>query len=236
MAVLVSCPKCERPAKLPQDSAGKTVRCTGCEQTFRVPHGTGDLAIEWGPIGAGRKVPISPGRTITIGRTKDNLVCLPGALVSRRHAILKWNVSEWKLLDAGSTNGTFVNGQRVREVGLTDGSRIVIGDFALRLAVVSSGPSDLDTALDAMAVEESRSGTLAVVTSQDLPLDAADSRADTASGEVALTPPDTEQPGVGLRHAATQPSRRGLLERWPVVLALAALVIVAVGLLIALLM
>ena len=225
MAILVRCPNCACVAQIPHDSAGHRVRCTGCEQPFVVPHGTADLTIEWGPIGAGRRIPLAPGQAVTIGRTKDNTVSLPGAFVSRRHAVLKWNADEWRLRDAGSTNGTFVNGQRVRDLGLTDGSRIVIGDFALRLAVASAGPTELDRALDAMALDEEKAGMLAVVGPQDTYLVGADSRADTAFGHVPILPlPEAEGP-VQLR-------RRGLLERWPVVAALAVAVILIVALLI----
>ena len=225
MTILVCCPSCECLAQIPHDSAGKSVCCTGCQGRFVVPHGAADLTIEWGPIGAGRRLPLAPGHTISIGRTKENTVGLPGALVSRRHATLKWSTDEWRLRDAGSTNGTFVNGQRVRDLGLTDGSRIVIGEFALRLGVVSSGPSDLDRALDAMVLGEAKAGMMAVVGPQDAPSAGADSRADTAFGQVPLDGPDEADVSPRLR-------RRSLLERWPVAAALAILVIIVVVLVI----
>lgn len=225
MTILVCCPNCACFAQIPHDSAGKSVRCTGCGGRFVVPHGAADLTIEWGPIGAGRRVPLAPGQTVSIGRTKDNTVSLPGALVSRRHATLKWTVDEWRLRDAGSTNGTYVNGQRVRDLGLTDGSRIVIGDFALRLGVASSGPTDLDRALDAMALGEAKAGLLAVVGPQDAQAVGADSRADTAFGNIPLG--DTGEP-----EGAPRLRRRKLLERWPVVAALMLLVIIIVVLII----
>lgn len=226
--ILVRCPTCERLAKIPQDTAGRNVRCTGCKRTFLVPHGTADLTIEWGPAGAGHRVPMRPGRRVTIGRTKENTVSLPGALVSRRHAILDWNVSEWRLRDTGSTNGTFVNGQRIREVGLTDGSRIVIGDFALRLAVAGTGPSDFDTALDAMAIDETRAGMAAIVEPYEGGELAGDSRAETAVGQITIG--TAEEPPT-----AVKPRRTSLLEHWPVVAGLAAIIVLLVILLFALL-
>lgn len=227
MAVLVCCPNCSRLAQVAQDSAGKTVRCTGCKATFKVPLGSGELLIEWGPIGAGRRVPLVSGKTATIGRTKENAVSLPGPLVSRCHATLDWADSEWMLRDAGSTNGTFVNGQRVKEVGLTDGSRIVIGDFALRLTVASTGPSDLEMALDAMAVGESKAGMLAIVDVREGASLPADTRAETVLGDVPLSAPEEEAAAPALR-------ARGLLERWPVVVGLAVVVVIVVLLLISL--
>jgi len=37
--------------------------------------------------------------------------------------------STFVLVDSGSVNGTFVNGQRIERAGLADGDRIVIGNY-----------------------------------------------------------------------------------------------------------
>ncbi len=222
MPILIVCPRCKSKAQIAEGAAGKTVRCSGCRATFVVPQGTGELLVEWGPVGSGRRVPLAPQQIATIGRATDNVLCLPGPLVSRHHARLEWVESEWRLRDLSSGNGTFVNGHRAREIGLTDGCRIVIGDFALRLSLASTGPSDLDQAMDAMALEESRSGATAIVGPTDA---GADPHADTAAGTVALVP--SEAPDAPL------PERRPpLLERWPVLAALAIVVVVIVVLVI----
>ncbi len=132
MPILTICPNCQRNARIAHDTVGKMVRCSGCERTFAVPAGSGDVLVEWGPIGSGRRVPLIPGRTLTIGRAKENALNLLGPLVSRRHAALDWVESEWRLRDRKSGNGTFVNGERVREIGLTDGCRIVISSRSSR--------------------------------------------------------------------------------------------------------
>lgn len=225
MTILVTCPSCRHAAQIPRDAAGKTVRCTGCRAPFAVPTGSGDLTIEWGPIGTGRRLPIAPGRTVTIGRTRDNVVSLPGPLISRRHAALEWKDGEWRLRDLGSTNGTLVGGQRIREIGLTDGSRFIIGDFALRLSVATTGPSDMETALDAMALDESQADTLAVVGPADAHLMLADSRVDTVMGQAGMTAAEELPAEPRLR-------RPRLLERWPVVIALLALLVVLIVLLV----
>ena len=46
------------------------------------------------------------------------------------------------LVDLGSTNGTFVNGQPVRRVALTDGTRISLGRTALVFRQDGPGPED----------------------------------------------------------------------------------------------
>ncbi len=228
MTILTHCPSCRQPARVPHDAAGRTVRCTSCRATFVLPPGTAELALEWGPTGAGRQFPLSPDQTITIGRTEQSTISLPGPLVSRDHATLDWVGTEWRLRDAGSTNGTFVNGQRVKDIGLTDGSRIILGDFALRLAVAAPGPTDLDEALDALAVEETKSGIRPVVAQRPTRYGPVLRPGDTACGPVPLEAP-TEK-----RATTPLPGSPGLLRRRPVVVILAAFVIVVIALLVVL--
>ena len=74
------------------------------------------------------------GNTATIGRTRENTVCLSfSPLVSRQHAIIRChNGWQFQLIDLGSRNGTYVNDERVvMPVTLTDGARIRIADNVL---------------------------------------------------------------------------------------------------------
>src|ERR1700760_1782459 len=74
---------------------------------------------------------VSIGNTATIGRTRENSVCLSfSPLVSRQHAIIRChNGWQYQLIDLGSRNGTYVNEQRVvMPVTLTDGAKIRIAD------------------------------------------------------------------------------------------------------------
>jgi len=53
------------------------------------------------------------GDQITIGRDSVNEIVINDAEVSRRHARLTFQGGKYVLEDLGSTNGTFVNGQRL---------------------------------------------------------------------------------------------------------------------------
>ena len=78
------------------------------------------------------EVPI--GNTATIGRTRENTVCLNfSPLVSRQHAIIRChNGYQFQIIDLGSRNGTYVDDQRVvMPVALTDGARIRVADNTL---------------------------------------------------------------------------------------------------------
>ncbi len=77
---------------------------------------------------------VAIGNTATIGRTRENTVCLNASpLVSRQHAIIRChNGYQYQIIDLGSRNGTFVNEQRVvMPVTLTEGARIRIADNTL---------------------------------------------------------------------------------------------------------
>lgn len=53
------------------------------------------------------------GDQITIGRDSTNGIVINDAEISRRHARLTYQGGKYVLEDLGSTNGTFVNGQRL---------------------------------------------------------------------------------------------------------------------------
>ncbi len=66
-----------------------------------------------------------------LGRGTDCDLRLVDPGVSRHHAELRVEDSEIVLVDLGSTNGTFVNGQPVRRVSLSDGTRVTLGRTSL---------------------------------------------------------------------------------------------------------
>lgn len=81
------------------------------------------------------ELPISRGR-ILIGRDDQRCdIFLPSAVVSRYHAMLVKTDDEAMLLDLGSTNGTVVNGSRVKDQVLSAGDEIMIGDYFIEYLV-----------------------------------------------------------------------------------------------------
>src|SRR6185436_5544902 len=59
------------------------------------------------------KPKFSPPGPISVGRTSDNDVTIAESSISARHCFLRVLGSEISLTDAGSTNGTFVNGVKL---------------------------------------------------------------------------------------------------------------------------
>ena len=69
---------------------------------------------------------LKPGVT-SIGRSPRSHIRLPQSEVSRHHADIVLGADGYRVMDAGSDNGIFVNGQRVSEQVLADGDVIQIG-------------------------------------------------------------------------------------------------------------
>ena len=62
-----------------------------------------------------------------VGRSPICDLVLDERTVSRRHAELRREGNAWVLADLGSTNGTWVNGWRIREAEVGAGDRIALG-------------------------------------------------------------------------------------------------------------
>ena len=63
------------------------------------------------------------GDQIDIGRDSTNEIVINDAEISRRHARLTFQGGKYVLEDLGSTNGTFVNGQRLAGTARLEGWR-----------------------------------------------------------------------------------------------------------------
>ncbi len=79
----------------------------------------------------GREHPLT-SETTTIGRALENDIVITSKRVSREHACVRREGWRAILEDMGSTNGTFLNDERVlAPAELHDGDRITIGDVVL---------------------------------------------------------------------------------------------------------
>jgi ABC-type multidrug transport system ATPase subunit len=75
-----------------------------------------------------------PAKAMRIGRIPDNDVVLSDLNVSRHHAELRKSpTGSYEIVDLGSHNGTFVNGQRVTKQVLTEHDLVSIGSSTFRL-------------------------------------------------------------------------------------------------------
>ena len=90
------------------------------------------LTIETGPQ-AGLTYVLGPGNTVA-GRGGDCAIFLADVTVSREHARFSVDANGLSMTDLGSTNGTYVNGERKDAGTLHEGDELMIGKFHLRVS------------------------------------------------------------------------------------------------------
>lgn len=132
------------PTKTPTSSWRVSSRETGSQGPGS--HGTGSqgtgsqggAAERWYLDFAGRRLALAPG-DLVVGRNPDSdsssaLLPVSDSTVSRHHARLRLADGRLFLADLGSSNGTFVNGRRLRgETELSPGDRLRLGRVRLQV-------------------------------------------------------------------------------------------------------
>lgn len=76
-------------------------------------------------------------RTICrVGRSNDNEICLDDTSVSRRHAeIHRTNEGEFEIIDTNSTNGVYINNEKIGKAKLNEDDLLEIGDFFMNFTL-----------------------------------------------------------------------------------------------------
>jgi len=87
----------------------------------------------------GGEYPLADSGELIIGRSSELDLVLIEDMVSRKHARLTLAAGGITIADLGSTNGTFVNGEKVRRAQLKEGDRILIGTSILKLVARTAG-------------------------------------------------------------------------------------------------
>ncbi len=89
----------------------------------------------------GRSGEFPLGLKTTVGRHPNNVLRLVDREVSKDHAIIEKTGGYFLLKDLGSSNGTFVNSRKVKELRLKDGDRLMFG--ASEFTFLSGGADGL---------------------------------------------------------------------------------------------
>ena len=82
-------------------------------------------------VGGQTQALVQPQQAWLIGRDRTAALYIPDERLSRRHAVLQHVAGEgFYLFDLNSTNGSFINGERVRQVApLKEGDRVRLGSL-----------------------------------------------------------------------------------------------------------
>ncbi|MFM8973746.1 MAG: FHA domain-containing protein [Actinomycetota bacterium] len=98
-----------------------------------LPLGVGLLVVRSGPdVGSSFRI---DSESTAIGRHPASDLFLDDVTVSRRHVVLERGADGFRLRDAGSLNGTYVNRRRVDEARLDSGDEVQIGRYRLTFLV-----------------------------------------------------------------------------------------------------
>jgi hypothetical protein len=89
----------------------------------------------------GGEFPVASDKQILIGRSSDLDMVLVEDMVSRKHARIAMQGDQIWIEDLGSTNGTFVNGEKIKRARLKEGDRVLIGTSILKL-IAGDAPRD----------------------------------------------------------------------------------------------
>ena len=94
-----------------------------------LPAGSALLVVKRGPNAGARFLLDQP--TTNAGRHPESDIFLDDVTVSRRHAEFRINEGEFEVVDVGSLNGTYINGDRIDTIALNTGVQVQIGKFHL---------------------------------------------------------------------------------------------------------
>jgi pSer/pThr/pTyr-binding forkhead associated (FHA) protein len=125
----------------------------------------------------GGEFPLKGDKQLIIGRSSELDMVLVEDMVSRKHAKISIAGGKISIEDLGSTNGTFVNGEKVKTSRLKEGDRILIGTSILKLVRAGAGAVDLSDAqvkqnLEQVAAVQSQRQTRTAMTGklEEVPL------------------------------------------------------------------
>ncbi|MFL5346429.1 MAG: FHA domain-containing protein [Hyalangium sp.] len=102
----------------------------------------------------GGEFPLKADKQIVIGRSSELDMVLVEDMVSRKHAKIMISAGNITIEDLGSTNGTFVNGEKVKQARLKEGDRILIGTSILKLIQQGADSVNVDEKVVKQKLEE----------------------------------------------------------------------------------
>ena len=124
----------------------------------------------------GGEYPLPSEKEIVIGRGGELDIVLVEDMVSRKHAKITTQQGKIVIQDLGSTNGTFVNGEKIKRARLKEGDRVLIGTSILKLIAASDTSNvgatkeELNAELDAIGRRQAHMADVTSGQIEELPL------------------------------------------------------------------
>jgi signal transduction histidine kinase/pSer/pThr/pTyr-binding forkhead associated (FHA) protein len=137
-------------------------------------------------------------KPLSIGRARDCDIHSEEPRISRRHCFVSVAGGRVSVLDGGSRNGTFVNGERVNQAWLKHGDVITIGSLGIALQISGSVPPV------APSLRETARETIVRETPSSVLMPPASAWTGTLTPPPPPPPPDGESPSLTI-----------LREKWP---------------------
>src|SRR5256884_3582877 len=131
------------PTRIRHASSGRPrTRRRPCSRRWRSPRPEGEVYLA--PVfkllstTGEQSIDLQPGRNVVVGRAVTSDVPIYDSTISRRHAEVSLTDGGLKVKDAGSSNGTFLNGARITEAIAVENDVITFGKVAFRVKEVSA--------------------------------------------------------------------------------------------------
>lgn len=154
--------QCGKKLRMPPSIVGRPAVCSGCKASLRlvvsgvpVPDDFHcRLVIKRGPVRVGEQILLGGDGPIDVGRAPGIKLLLGGSAISDKHCRLLRAGSGWKIIDANSQGGTFVNTRKVASRALRGGDVLKVGDFTLTYLGVDAPDHDPDEIPPEEALEQ----------------------------------------------------------------------------------
>jgi diguanylate cyclase (GGDEF)-like protein len=118
----------------PRDRDSERTRVTKIQQGPSSPKGAGPgeacIIVIYGPE-LGKRVALGTA-SFEMGRSSKNDLFIDQESISRHHARITFDGTHYWVADLGSTNGTYVNDEVIREQRLRDGDQVRVGRSILK--------------------------------------------------------------------------------------------------------
>ena len=148
---------------------------------------------------------LEPGKVYVIGRSRDADVVVKDQRTSRRHCtIAQGTEGAWAITDKQSSNGTYVNRQRVTSRPLCDGDTVQVGKATFEVVVRVGGAEAAGPQLDA---PQAAAGGVHIPAEPLLANVAPQAPAASAEPKAPTPPvPEDAQPTVRMKESAPPPA------------------------------